>query len=93
MTEEIEGTRFNTGISAMMEFINAAYKVLFIEQMKLDLFFDLFLFSYIQADPYSDFGTHRINNMNTFLFLMFLIRIFLRNSTSLAFNYLVMLWG
>ncbi|KAK9267515.1 hypothetical protein L1049_009943 [Liquidambar formosana] len=24
--EEIEGTRFNTGISAMMEFINAAYK-------------------------------------------------------------------
>ncbi|CAL5408305.1 unnamed protein product [Camellia sinensis] len=25
-TEEIEGTRFNTGISAMMEFINAAYK-------------------------------------------------------------------
>ncbi|KAF6159390.1 hypothetical protein GIB67_032161 [Kingdonia uniflora] len=27
VTEEIEGTRFNTGISAMMEFINAAYKV------------------------------------------------------------------
>lgn len=26
VTEEIEGTRFNTGISAMMEFINAAYK-------------------------------------------------------------------
>ena len=28
VTEEIEGTRFNTGISAMMEFTNAAYKVL-----------------------------------------------------------------
>ncbi|CAL5408306.1 unnamed protein product [Camellia sinensis] len=27
VTEEIEGTRFNTGISAMMEFINAAYKL------------------------------------------------------------------
>lgn len=27
VTEEIEETRFNTGISAMMEFINAAYKV------------------------------------------------------------------
>ncbi|CAI8611710.1 unnamed protein product [Vicia faba] len=26
VTEEIEGTRFNTGISAMMEFLNAAYK-------------------------------------------------------------------
>ncbi|PON91280.1 Leucine-tRNA ligase [Trema orientale] len=26
VTEEIEGTRFNTGISAMMEFINVAYK-------------------------------------------------------------------
>ncbi|KAI8001793.1 hypothetical protein LOK49_LG09G00261 [Camellia lanceoleosa] len=26
VTEEIEGTRFNTGISAMTEFINAAYK-------------------------------------------------------------------
>uniref|UniRef100_A0A7C9A523 leucine--tRNA ligase n=1 Tax=Opuntia streptacantha TaxID=393608 RepID=A0A7C9A523_OPUST len=26
VTEEVEGTRFNTGISAMMEFINAAYK-------------------------------------------------------------------
>lgn len=26
VTDEIEGTRFNTGISAMMEFINAAYK-------------------------------------------------------------------
>ncbi|TYH67608.1 hypothetical protein ES332_D06G200100v1 [Gossypium tomentosum] len=26
VTEETEGTRFNTGISAMMEFINAAYK-------------------------------------------------------------------
>ncbi|XP_057513229.1 leucine--tRNA ligase, chloroplastic/mitochondrial isoform X1 [Actinidia eriantha] len=26
VTEEIEGTRFNTGISAMMEFVNAAYK-------------------------------------------------------------------
>ncbi|GFP85080.1 leucine--tRNA ligase [Phtheirospermum japonicum] len=26
VTEEIEGTRFNTGISAMMEFTNAAYK-------------------------------------------------------------------
>ncbi|GMY36817.1 leucine--tRNA ligase, chloroplastic/mitochondrial [Fagus crenata] len=26
VTEEIEATRFNTGISAMMEFINAAYK-------------------------------------------------------------------
>ncbi|XP_019078265.1 leucine--tRNA ligase, chloroplastic/mitochondrial isoform X2 [Vitis vinifera] len=26
VTEEIDGTRFNTGISAMMEFINAAYK-------------------------------------------------------------------
>ncbi|XP_037493367.1 leucine--tRNA ligase, chloroplastic/mitochondrial isoform X2 [Jatropha curcas] len=26
VTEEIEGTRFNTGISAMMEFINSAYK-------------------------------------------------------------------
>ncbi|EEF43821.1 leucine--tRNA ligase, chloroplastic/mitochondrial [Ricinus communis] len=26
VAEEIEGTRFNTGISAMMEFINAAYK-------------------------------------------------------------------
>ncbi|VFQ81726.1 unnamed protein product [Cuscuta campestris] len=26
VTEEIEGTRFNTGISAMMEFINIAYK-------------------------------------------------------------------
>lgn len=26
VTEEIEGTRFNTGISALMEFINAAYK-------------------------------------------------------------------
>ncbi|GMH19448.1 hypothetical protein Nepgr_021289 [Nepenthes gracilis] len=26
VTEEIEGTRFNTGISAMMEFINTAYK-------------------------------------------------------------------
>lgn len=29
VTEEIEGTRFNTGISAMMEFLNAAYKVVF----------------------------------------------------------------
>lgn len=28
VTEEIEGTRFNTGIAAMMEFINAAYKVI-----------------------------------------------------------------
>ncbi|CAN1811214.1 Leucine--tRNA ligase, chloroplastic/mitochondrial [Linum perenne] len=28
VTEEIEATRFNTGISAMMEFVNAAYKVL-----------------------------------------------------------------
>lgn len=27
VTEEIQETRFNTGISAMMEFINAAYKV------------------------------------------------------------------
>lgn len=27
VTEEIEATRFNTGISAMMEFINVAYKV------------------------------------------------------------------
>ena len=27
VTEEIEGTRFNTGISAMMEFLNVAYKV------------------------------------------------------------------
>ncbi|CAL5408312.1 unnamed protein product [Camellia sinensis] len=27
VTEEIEGTRFNTGISAMTEFINAAYKL------------------------------------------------------------------
>ncbi|KAM7264825.1 hypothetical protein ACFE04_002508 [Oxalis oulophora] len=26
VTEEIEGTRFNTGISAMMEFLNVAYK-------------------------------------------------------------------
>ncbi|KAA8515538.1 hypothetical protein F0562_018851 [Nyssa sinensis] len=26
VAEEIEGTRFNTGISAMMEFVNAAYK-------------------------------------------------------------------
>lgn len=26
VTEEIKGTRFNTGISAMMEFVNAAYK-------------------------------------------------------------------
>ncbi|XP_022132708.1 leucine--tRNA ligase, chloroplastic/mitochondrial isoform X2 [Momordica charantia] len=26
VTEEVEGTRFNTGISAMMEFINVAYK-------------------------------------------------------------------
>ncbi|KAF5728568.1 putative leucine--tRNA ligase mitochondrial [Tripterygium wilfordii] len=26
VTDEIEGTRFNTGISAMMEFLNAAYK-------------------------------------------------------------------
>ncbi|XP_010529456.1 PREDICTED: leucine--tRNA ligase, chloroplastic/mitochondrial [Tarenaya hassleriana] len=26
VTEEIEGTRFNTGISAMMEFVNAAFK-------------------------------------------------------------------
>uniref|UniRef100_A0A7N0TNR5 leucine--tRNA ligase n=1 Tax=Kalanchoe fedtschenkoi TaxID=63787 RepID=A0A7N0TNR5_KALFE len=26
VTQEIEGTRFNTGISAMMEFLNAAYK-------------------------------------------------------------------
>lgn len=29
VTEEIEGTRFNTGISAMMEFLNVAYKVSF----------------------------------------------------------------
>lgn len=27
VTEEIESTRFNTGISGMMEFVNAAYKV------------------------------------------------------------------
>ena len=27
VTEEIEATRFNTLISAMMEFVNAAYKV------------------------------------------------------------------
>jgi hypothetical protein len=27
VSEEIEGTRYNTAISAMMEFINAAYKV------------------------------------------------------------------
>ncbi|XP_022949941.1 leucine--tRNA ligase, chloroplastic/mitochondrial [Cucurbita moschata] len=26
VTEEVEGTRFNTGISAMMEFVNVAYK-------------------------------------------------------------------
>lgn len=42
VTEEIEGTRFNTGISAMMEFINAAYKVLFFEKLEL-YFFYLFL--------------------------------------------------
>jgi hypothetical protein len=28
VTEEIQETRFNTAISAMMEFINAAYKVI-----------------------------------------------------------------
>jgi leucyl-tRNA synthetase len=27
VTEEIDETRFNTAISAMMEFVNAAYKV------------------------------------------------------------------
>lgn len=27
VTDEIEATRFNTGISAMMEFVNSAYKV------------------------------------------------------------------
>lgn len=35
VTEEIEGTRFNTGISAMMEFINAAYKVFFVKVLEL----------------------------------------------------------
>lgn len=27
MSEELEGTRFNTAIAAMMEFVNQAYKV------------------------------------------------------------------
>ncbi len=31
VTEEIEGMRFNTAISAMMEFINAATKVQYSE--------------------------------------------------------------
>jgi leucyl-tRNA synthetase len=35
VTEEIEGTRFNTGISAMMEFLNAAYKVFSINVLEL----------------------------------------------------------
>lgn len=28
VTEEVEGTRFNTGISATMEFVNMAYRVI-----------------------------------------------------------------
>lgn len=35
VTDEIEGTRFNTGISAMMEFINAAYKVFPVKVLEL----------------------------------------------------------
>jgi len=35
VTDEIEGTRFNTGISAMMEFINAAYKVFSVKVLEL----------------------------------------------------------
>lgn len=46
VTEEIEGTRFNTGISAMMEFINAAYKVVFLLLNEMPLvFFNVALFS------------------------------------------------
>ena len=37
VTEETEGTRFNTGISAMMEFINAAYKVFSCESFRTGL--------------------------------------------------------
>ncbi|KAG7026646.1 Leucine--tRNA ligase, chloroplastic/mitochondrial, partial [Cucurbita argyrosperma subsp. argyrosperma] len=32
VTEEVEGTRFNTGISATMEFVNMAYRWTYIKR-------------------------------------------------------------
>lgn len=50
MTEEIESTRFNTGISGMMEFVNAAYKV----NLRL-LYQSALSFHFTSTDLFSDF--------------------------------------
>ncbi|KAK2999189.1 hypothetical protein RJ639_023028 [Escallonia herrerae] len=68
VTEEIEGTRFNTGISAMMEFINAAYKWDILPRSIMEAFV-LFLSPY--APHVAEELWFRLGNSNSLAYELF----------------------